>query len=261
MTITALAASLVVNACSSKSKDHITVTIGEEGIPAYVTDKAVEQEIYEHLYAIYELRRTAAEQYVAYKLGCVNCDIDSLMEANNARIMLSEPIAPKMRIDSMWCQTKGPSDAKVTLTCISDYECSKCRDTYQGMKALMDKYAENIKIEQSTFAAEPTIAARAAYAASLQNAFWQMHEKLMTAPLPIDDKTVCKAAMECELDMETFVADINDESTIASIAKNNQYLHNRGIYGTPTVMINHRIIRNTKDIGNIDNEIAKAIGR
>jgi protein-disulfide isomerase len=81
--------------------------------------------------------------------------------------------------------TEGEGKTGVVLIEYGDYQCPFCGQYYPIVKEVQQKYNEQItfqfrnlpllQIHQNAFAA-----ARAAEAASLQNKFWEMHDKLYT---------------------------------------------------------------------------------
>jgi protein-disulfide isomerase len=81
--------------------------------------------------------------------------------------------------------TEGKGTTGVVLVEYGDYQCPFCGKYYPIVKEVQQKYNEQItfqfrnlpllQIHQNAFAA-----ARAAEAASLQNKFWEMHDKLYT---------------------------------------------------------------------------------
>jgi protein-disulfide isomerase len=78
---------------------------------------------------------------------------------------------------------EGSTSTGVTLVEYGDYQCPYCQQYYPTLKAVADKYKDQIQFQfrnfplvnahQNAFAA-----ARAAEAASLQGKFWEMHDAL-----------------------------------------------------------------------------------
>lgn len=84
------------------------------------------------------------------------------------------------------------------------------------------------------------MAAKAALAAGAQNAFWEMHEKLLENYSRLDPKTLAKIVGELGLKPDKFNADLESEPFEKKVKEDIALGESLGIYQTPTFFINGR---------------------
>ncbi len=152
----------------------------------------------------------------------------------------------------------GSTSSGVTLMEYGDYQCPVCGLYYQPVKDAVDSFKDEAQFQYrhlplvgphpNAFAA-----ARAAEAASIQNKFWEMHDKLLLNQSSWSSSTkpleFFKAyARDLGLDVTKFEKDyastlVNDRinADVAEFGKTNQQ------QGTPTFFINGKHINN-KDL-------------
>lgn len=150
---------------------------------------------------------------------------------------------------------KGASDsAKVTLIEYGDFQCPACAAYFPLVKQLSVDFGEDLTIVHRFFPLtsihkNAMIAAQAAYAAELQNKFWEMHDKLYQnqndwANLSDPKETFFEYAKELGLDLPKFKTDATSKSTedfIKDAARNATTI---GINSTPTFIVNGYRIQN-----------------
>ncbi len=77
---------------------------------------------------------------------------------------------------------RGSFDAKVKIVEFSDFECPYCKTAHPTVKAVMEKYGDNVSLEYRhyplSFHPNANRAAQAAECAAEQNKFWEMHDKM-----------------------------------------------------------------------------------
>lgn len=143
--------------------------------------------------------------------------------------------------------TAGPIDAPVALVVYSDYQCVYCAKWSNDTLPQMLEFAENgdLRIEWrdvNIFGPDSERAARAAYAAALQDTYWEYHEALYPngETLPADkltDDALTTLATELGLDTAQFTADLNSPETLAAITANQQEGLDLGAYSTPSFIL------------------------
>lgn len=77
----------------------------------------------------------------------------------------------------------GPEDAPVTIVAYADYQCPYCARTSSVLRALHDRYPEDVRLVYRHLPADnihdkALLAVQAAEAAGLQGHFWAMHDLL-----------------------------------------------------------------------------------
>jgi protein-disulfide isomerase len=139
---------------------------------------------------------------------------------------------------------RGPSDALVTLTEFSDYQCPYCRQANTTVQQVERKYAGKIRVVMKQFPlvsihpqARP--AALAALAAGAQGKYWEMHDKLFASP-QLDPATLEGYARELGLDVERWKRDQQDPKLAAIITRDTDLGSNVGVGGTPAFFVNGR---------------------
>ena len=145
----------------------------------------------------------------------------------------------------------GPADAPVVLIEYSDFQCAYCAGYSGLLKPLRAQYGDRVRFVFRFFplANHPfaTISAQAAYAASLQGKFWEMHDLLFenqqlwaesADPRPYFDAF----AEYLRLDIEKFKRDIEAPETISFIEKQKSDGEAAGINHTPWFIANDRVI-------------------
>lgn len=275
--------------CSSEISDkRIAATIGNEVVSTNTIDRIIEEDIYRHLCEIYDTRFEATHEFVGMILlqkaadennttvndlinsYCVDNGIspnendlhgliDSLMEVYNATIMLKEPLAPMINIDSALLHSRGNANSDVVFVELLGYDCGMCRYMYKEYKQLLEQFGNDVKFVHSNFSEAVTPAARAVIAASMQDKYWEMNDTLMSRVNVVDSLTVMNIAAQMNLDMDQFIFDYSSKETINAIEDNNVYLSSQGITQTPTILLNGRKLRKPDDIGYVIDKIKAAI--
>lgn len=149
---------------------------------------------------------------------------------------------------------KGASDsAKVTLIEYGDFECPACAAYFLAIKQLYEEFGKDLRIVHRFFPLtnihkNAMLAAQTAYAAGLQNKFWEMHDKLYenqeswsnTSP----KDTFIGYAKDLKLDLEKFKTDLDSDSTKQFIDSERSKAASIGINSTPTFFVNGYRIQN-----------------
>ncbi|WP_350269522.1 thioredoxin domain-containing protein [Brevibacterium sp. CBA3109] len=141
----------------------------------------------------------------------------------------------------------GPVDAPVTLVVFSDYQCPYCAAWSQDTLPTMLDYVDSgdLRIEWrevNVFGRASEQAAKAAYAAALQDKHWEFHEKLFAggkprAPEDLSPEALTSAAADIGLDMDQFEADMNSPKTAEAVDENAAMGTELGAFSTPTFIL------------------------
>ena len=147
---------------------------------------------------------------------------------------------------------KGPEDAVVTIVEYADFQCPYCSVASRNLKALMEKYPDDVRVIYRHFPLasihdKAIPAAQAVEAAGLQDpdAFWLMHDFLYETQgawsgFSIEDfeAWVVDLAAELGLDPVQFQADYNSEEIVSFAESTWIDGQELGIPGTPYIKIN-----------------------
>ncbi|HET8883869.1 MAG TPA: thioredoxin domain-containing protein [Candidatus Saccharimonadales bacterium] len=148
----------------------------------------------------------------------------------------------------------GNADSKVILVEYGDFQCPGCGGAHPTVKALSEKYEDEIAFVFRNFpltSIHPNAlaAAAAAEAAGLQGMYWEMHNKLFEnqdawSNISATDRTEFFAnyAKELGLDVETFKTDLASEAVSKKISFDMALGKKAGATGTPAFYLNGEVI-------------------
>ena len=161
----------------------------------------------------------------------------------------SEPSrTPQPRADDI---SFGPADAPLSVIEYSDFQCPFCAEYAPILATLREKYGDRVKFVFRFYplAGHPyaTIAAKAAYAASLQGTFWEMHDLLFGNQKEwsesADPRPFFNAyAKSLGLDLDRFHADADAQSTTDFIARQAAEGKQGGVTHTPWFVVGDSVV-------------------
>jgi protein-disulfide isomerase len=143
--------------------------------------------------------------------------------------------------------TYGEGKSGVLLVEYADFQCPACLRFYPVLQEVKEKYKEQVtfqfkhlplvEIHQNAL-----ISSRAAEAASNQNNFWEMHDKLYEnqtdwAESTEPNKFFEQYAKELGLDVEKFKADLAGEETNRTVQADLKEAKDQGFNSTPTFVL------------------------
>lgn len=155
------------------------------------------------------------------------------------------------------CAT-GKTDSRVTFIEFADFRCGYCKEAHPLVKKLMQEYDNRVKFVFKNLPLTPNgeLLARSAHCAGVQGKFWQFHDRLFST-----DDSPESVAGELGIDIPNFKACRSAESTRTSVLGDATEARSLGIAGTPTFIINGRLltgIRTYEELANIlDEELAR----
>ena len=145
----------------------------------------------------------------------------------------------------------GPADAPLTVIEYSDFQCPFCAEYATMLATLRAKYGDHVRFIFRNYPLAnheyATIAAKAAYAASLQGKFWEMHDLLFQNqaewsesddPRPYFDAY----AESLGLDLERFHADADAQSTKDFIEQQATAGKQGGVSHTPWFVVGDSVV-------------------
>jgi len=142
----------------------------------------------------------------------------------------------------------GPVDAPVTMVVFSDYQCPFCAtwsaDTLPTMMDYVDD--DQLRIEWrdvNVFGPESERASKAAYAAALQDSFWEYHDALypdgdIRDPEQLSEDALVDLAADLDLDTDEFADDMHSDTVEQHTQENQQLGMDIGAYSTPAFVLN-----------------------
>lgn len=169
-----------------------------------------------------------------------------------------------LQIDAL--PVRGAADAKVTIVEFSDYECPFCSRVEPTMDELLKAYPNDVRVafvnHPLGFHKNAMPAAKAAVAAFKQGKFWEMHAALFSNQKNLNEAFFTEQAKKLGLDMARFTADMNSPETANYIEKGMKDAGPMGISGTPSLLINGKLVVGALPLDafkkEVDAELARA---
>jgi protein-disulfide isomerase len=141
----------------------------------------------------------------------------------------------------------GPADAPVTIIEFSDYQCPYCQVWYQKVyQQLLASYPNDIRFVYRDLPLpmhpEAIPAAEAANCAGEQGAYWKYHDSLFNQQYGLNRAAYEHYATDLELDSKAFTACLDSHRYQDEIQADATDAARVGISGTPSFVINGRIL-------------------
>jgi protein-disulfide isomerase len=194
-----------------------------------------------------------------YKEHLLKQYIDSLRGMHQIIISLKPPKSPKITIDNLIVHYKGNLNSTVTFLVITDFDCYKCRESNSFFEKLYSEYKDNVRFGFTHYSSYVSNSAIASECASNQEMFWEMHDSIFNAKLIPDSVALFRMAKNLKLNMSDFENDYKNKALSDKINTNLLKLESAGIYGTPTIMINNRLIFNSTSLNEIEKILKEEI--
>jgi len=143
---------------------------------------------------------------------------------------------------------RGPKNAAVTIVEFTDYECPFCRRYFETTyPTLLDRYGDDVAYTVRHFPVSyqhkrAHKAAQAAECAGDQDRFFEYHEVLFKNNRALDERSLVGYAAQVGLKLEQFSeclesgvkSDVVDDDVQVGLA--------RGLMGTPSFLVNGRVL-------------------
>ena len=195
------------------------------------------------------------------KGAIVNDLLDSLKRNKKITKYLYPPKSPRVDLDNLQTYYRGNLKSEVSVIIISDFDCESCINAHSLHNSIYEEYKDKVKFGYIHYSTIPTFAEIASDAANKQNKFWEFQDSLYAYRGYIDSTTVFKIAHNMSMDINKLQKDIASNAGKKAIEYTINQLVLLGVYATPTLIINGRLIVDTnskKEICHlIDEELSK----
>ncbi len=154
-------------------------------------------------------------------------------------------LGPQALVDPKVAFVVGPANAKVTVAEFFDYRCPHCKVSLGAVKSLLDSglSVRVAFIERPILTPDSHLAAQAAVASRRQEGkYLPFHLALMEAPGEFTKERILDIAKSVGLDTAQLERDMADPATAESIAQSTALANQLRLNGTPSFVINDRII-------------------
>lgn len=163
-------------------------------------------------------------------------------------------------------QTKGPSDALVTIVMFEDFQCPFCSRAATTMEKVAKEYGQDVRLvfkhNPLPFHQQALPAAMASEAAGRQGKFWKMHDLLFDNQKKLEEQDLLRYAKKLRLNRKRFKRDLRDQSLEQKIKDQQAQSQKLGARGTPAFFINGRFLSGAQPFESfsalIDEELAHA---
>jgi protein-disulfide isomerase len=148
-------------------------------------------------------------------------------------------------VDPKVAYVVGPADAKVTVVEFFDYKCPHCKASLGAVKSLLDSglKVRVAFIERPILTPESHVAALAAVAARRQEGkYLPFHIALMETPGELSKERILDIARNVGLDAARLERDMAEPAVAESINQSTALANRLHLNGTPTFIVNDRII-------------------
>ncbi|MFC7362234.1 Na+/H+ antiporter NhaA [Nocardioides astragali] len=150
---------------------------------------------------------------------------------------LDEPVDPS--VDHI----RGNIDAPLTLVEYGDFECPFCARATGVTRELLTRFGDDLRyvfrhLPLTEIHSHAALAARAAEAASRQDAFWSMHDLLFAHHDDLTLEVVASLAADLDLDVTAFLDDLDSPDVEERVARDIASAEASGARGTPTFFVN-----------------------
>ncbi len=161
--------------------------------------------------------------------------------------------------------SQGDADAPVVMIEYGDFRCTFCGKFAREVEPQLEKkYVESgtLRMEWRDFpylGRESVDAALAARAAQEQGRFWEYHDLLYENQSGgFSEEKLVELAREAGLDVERFEGDLASDRFERAVAEDFQKGQEMGISGTPTFVINGRVVAGLQPVEMFEEAIERA---
>lgn len=135
----------------------------------------------------------------------------------------------------------GAEDPSVVVVIFADYLCPACRRASQASHRIASEFPDTVRFEfmNNALASHENadLAAIAGLAAQRQDAFWEMHDELFKTG-KADMSSLENHALSLNLDVEQFLADMEDPALRERIEREQMFANTLGATNTPSYLVN-----------------------
>ena len=167
---------------------------------------------------------------------------DSLFNKAQIKRYVYPPKQPACVVADLCVQYRGNLDATTHLIVASDFSCKRCAEFEKTLKRIYDKYHDRVKFGFVSFADEPNLASLACEAAAKYGKFWEFHDAIFSHDALPDSAYIFGLAKNLGLDVVRYKQDLESAETYNNVNRTIDKLMERGLFATPTIIINDRLV-------------------
>ncbi|MGQ5593945.1 Na+/H+ antiporter NhaA [Streptomyces sp. ESR1.13] len=158
---------------------------------------------------------------------------------------------------------RGPLDAPVTVVKYGDFQCPYCAQAEPMMRQLRDDAGGDIRFVWRHLPLDDVhphaqLAAEASEAAARQDAFWPMHDALLSHQGELSPQDLLHHAQNLGLDLKKFQRDLRTHTVASRVAEDVESADRSGVAGSPTFFVNGRLHRGAYDLATLTESVRAA---
>jgi len=160
---------------------------------------------------------------------------------------------------------RGPEKSMVTVVEYGDFECPYCGQAEPAVRELLREFVDVRYVWRhlplTDVHPRAQLAAEAAEAAALQEAFWEMHDLLFEHQDTLTMRDLISYARSLGLDMDRFTADLRTHAGADRVASDVDSADLSSVSGTPTFFVNGIRHYGAYDIATLSTAVKAAYAR
>ncbi len=172
--------------------------------------------------------------------------VRTLWNKAGVKVLLPEPAAARVQVDSRKGFVLGPKDAPVAIVEFSDFQCPFCKAVVPTLKQVMAEYKGKVKLVFRDFPLDihplAPKAHEAARCAAEQQKFWEYHDLLFERSPNLSLPELKQYAADLKLVGASFAKCLDSGKYRQAVADDVQEAARLGASGTPTFFINGRLL-------------------
>lgn len=176
---------------------------------------------------------------------------DSLYNRAQIKKYLYPPKRPECVVNDLNVRYRGNLEAATTFIVASDFDCKRCVDFEKTLDLIYKDYKDRVKFGFINFADEPTLAALSCEAADRFHKFWEFHDAIFAHEAFVDSAFVFGVADSMGLDLERYRRELLSAENYSKVEYGISKLMERGLFATPTIIINNRLVYITNSYGEL----------
>ena len=179
---------------------------------------------------------------------------DSLIENANIKVFLEPPVYKEIDLSNNLSFNLTPEN-NVVVYLISDYDCPSCNLLATKIASLIKKYESKVNFKIIIFSNYVSNKALATYSAWLLGNFAAMYKQISKRNYEMTKKEIFKVAKEIGLNDSLFQKNFCDPSILKHFLNEKEDLISKGIYATPTIVVNSKVLDDDFAIYTLENAI------
>ncbi len=186
--------------------------------------------------------------------------IDSLKQYYAIRIKLQPPYFNHIETNDIYSLKINQNKSHVEVLIISDFNCPSCQNAENQLEKLYKKYNNKVVFKFVYFSAYISKSALACEAAARQNKFKEMHDIIFeNINLLNEDSIYGFFATKLGLKIDKFNKVMNDQQILKLFVENKERLISKGIYSTPTFVVNGKVLDKRHSIDYLEDVIVEEL--